>query len=109
VLAVPGEITSALSSGTNALIRTGATPVTCVRDVLEALGIEPARPERTALDPDTERILAAVAAGPAGADEVARSTGLRADVVAAALTRLELEGLVSSDGGVFRGVMPTAG
>jgi DNA processing protein len=108
VLAVPGEITSALSSGTNALIRTGATPVTCVRDVLEALGVEAAPPQRAALDADAKRILAAVAAGPVGADEVARATGVGADVVAAVLTRLELEGLVASDSGVFRGVMPAS-
>jgi DNA processing protein len=40
VLAVPGEITSSLSGGTNALLRLGATPVTCLEDVLEAYGIE---------------------------------------------------------------------
>src|SRR5205814_3647306 len=34
VLAVPGEITCALSQGTNALLRTGAAPVTCAGDVL---------------------------------------------------------------------------
>src|SRR5204863_4026706 len=33
VLAVPGEITSGLSAGTNALLRLGATPVTCADDV----------------------------------------------------------------------------
>jgi len=43
VLTVPGEITSALSAGTNALLRLGATPVTCSEDVLEAFGIEPNR------------------------------------------------------------------
>ena len=41
VLAVPGEITSALSQGANALLRLGATPVTCAADVLEAIGVEP--------------------------------------------------------------------
>ena len=41
VLAVPGEITSALSAGANALLRQGATPVTCAADVLEAIGVEP--------------------------------------------------------------------
>src|SRR5207247_10830206 len=35
VLAVPGEITCALSHGTNALLRLGAVPVTCSDDVLE--------------------------------------------------------------------------
>ena len=41
VLAVPGEITSALSQGTNALLRLGATPVTSAADVLEAMGLTP--------------------------------------------------------------------
>jgi predicted Rossmann fold nucleotide-binding protein DprA/Smf involved in DNA uptake len=40
-LAVPGEITSSLSKGPNALLRIGATPGTCAEDVLEVFGIEP--------------------------------------------------------------------
>ena len=39
VLAVPGEITSALSRGTNHLLRLGATPVTCAGDVLTTIGV----------------------------------------------------------------------
>ena len=39
VFAVPGEITSALSAGSNALLRLGATPLTCSRDVLDSYGI----------------------------------------------------------------------
>ena len=39
VLAVPGEITSPLSKGTNALLRLGATPVTAAADVFEAIGV----------------------------------------------------------------------
>ena len=42
VFAVPGEITSALSAGTNALLRIGATALTSAADVLEAFGISPA-------------------------------------------------------------------
>ena len=46
VFAVPGEITSALSAGSNALLRLGATPLTCAEDVLESFGIVAAeRPE----------------------------------------------------------------
>ena len=41
VFAVPGEITSALSAGANALLRLGATPLTAAGDVLESLGLEP--------------------------------------------------------------------
>ena len=40
VFAVPGEITSSLSAGTNALLRLGATPLTAAADVLESFGIE---------------------------------------------------------------------
>ena len=41
IYAVPGEITSALSEGTNDLLRHGwATPLTSALDVLEALGIK---------------------------------------------------------------------
>ena len=44
VLAVPGEITSALSRGTNALLRLGSAAVTSAADVLEAIGISPPGP-----------------------------------------------------------------
>ena len=41
IYAVPGEITSALSDGTNNLLRRGqAAAITSARDVLDALGIE---------------------------------------------------------------------
>ena len=46
VFAVPGEITSSLSAGSNRLLRNGATPLTAVGDVLEAFGIEPDAPRR---------------------------------------------------------------
>ena len=42
VFAVPGEITSALSAGTNALLRLGATAATSAADVLESFGLVPA-------------------------------------------------------------------
>lgn len=41
VLAVPGNITSPVSVGTNNLIKMGATPVTCPEDIFEALNITP--------------------------------------------------------------------
>jgi len=40
VLAVPGNISSPNSKGTNNLIRNGATPITCAEDILEALGFK---------------------------------------------------------------------
>jgi DNA processing protein len=102
VLAVPGEITSALSAGTNALLRLGAVPLTRGDDVLELYGLEASlRPV-----PDVEgaagAVLAAVREGAAGADELARATDLAAGELAAALTELELAGLVQVDDGIYR-------
>jgi DNA processing protein len=94
VLAVPGEITSSLSAGTNALLRLGATPVTSSADVLEALGLE-----FEALPPATHPLLELL---PATADEIARATGRTPANVAATLAELELGGLVAEGDGIYR-------
>ena len=103
VLAVPGEITSALSHGTNALIRLGATPVTGVDDVLEVLGLE-RREDPVDCPPSggAAAVLAAVDQGSRTADELVRGTHLSAGAVAAALVELELAGLVNASSGVYR-------
>jgi DNA processing protein len=105
VFAVPGEITSALSVGSNALLRLGATPLTGSGDVLEALGID--RVEAVA-DPEVSgaarRVLGLVRDTPAGADELVASASLDAGAVSVALTELELAGLVAAADGVYRAV-----
>ena len=106
VLAVPGEITSQLSKGTNALLRIGATPVTCAADVLDAIGIEPPpAPEAPALAGPTARVRAVIADAPVAADDLIRRTGLAAGELAAALAELELLGLVTQADGLYREVM----
>jgi DNA processing protein len=103
VLAVPGEITSALSAGTNALLRQCATPVTCVADVLESLGLETPLPSGADQDdPTATAVLAAIASGAGSVDELTRSTGLAAGELAAVLAVLELEGSVSVEEGTVR-------
>jgi len=106
VLAVPGEITSQLSAGTNHLLRLGATPVTCAADVLRAVGVSPA-PARDSerLDERLEQVRAAVADAPVAVDELVRRTGLDPGPVAAALAELELLGLVVQAEGLYREVM----
>jgi DNA processing protein len=106
VLSVPGEITSQLSKGTNALLRLGATPVTSVDDVLAAVGVCRRRSERRALEPRLEAVRAAVADAPAAADEIVRRTGLEPGAAAAALAELELLGVVDQADGLYREVMP---
>jgi DNA processing protein len=102
VMAVPGEITSALSRGTNALLRLGATPVTSTDDVLESLGVEAPAPVDVPQGAAARRLLEALSTEPATADELGRSTGLDAATVSAALVELELSGAAVSDGGVYR-------
>ena len=105
VFAVPGEITSALSVGSNALLRLGATPLTGSGDVLDALGIERLA---AAEDPDVSeaarQVLGLVRDAPAGADELAARASLEAGAVSVALTELEIAGLVAGADGVYRAV-----
>ena len=94
VFAVPGEITSSLSAGTNALLKLGAAPLTVAADVLAAFGIEP-EPAQSPRSPLLELLSAS-------ADELVRRTGLGAGEVARALVALEIEGEVVVQAGIYR-------
>ena len=102
VLAVPGEITSALSAGTNALLKLGATPVTSATDVLELYGIKPQAPRRGSLDPIAAALMAHLRDAALTADELVRASGLDPGEGAAALMELELAGEVMLEDGVYR-------
>jgi DNA processing protein len=102
VFAVPGEITSALSSGTNGLIRQGAAPLLSSADLFEALGIELARPQRPLVSPSAGTVLDLVVETPRSADELVRVAGLPSSEISAALVELELAGLVRMSDGVYR-------
>jgi DNA processing protein len=103
VLAVPGEITSSLSAGTNALLKLGAAPCTSADDVLELFGLASEARPAPSVDGPAKDVLAAL---PGAADDVARTTGLDARVVAVALAKLELAGLASEGDGIFRAATP---
>jgi DNA processing protein len=93
VLAVPGEITSSLSAGTNALLKLGASPLTSAADVLASFGLDAPPPQ------DRGGLLDLL---PASADELVRRTGLTASEVARALVELELAGAVAAYDGLYR-------
>jgi DNA processing protein len=97
VFAVPGEITSPLSAGTNALLRQGATALTSPADVLDALGVERPPPADA---PDAAAALLALL--PASTDELVRATGRDAGELAGLLLELELAGVVREQEGVYR-------
>jgi DNA processing protein len=94
VLTVPGEITAALSAGTNALLKLGASPLTGAADVLECFGLAPAEPRGA-----SSGLLDLL---PATADELVRRTGRPAAEVARELVELELAGLVCAHDGIYR-------
>jgi DNA processing protein len=102
VFAVPGDITSALSVGTNRLLAVGAAPLTHVEDVLRSFGLEREQAPAADISESAASVLARVRDTPSGADELARAVGLDAGALAAALSELEVAGLVVEAGGVYR-------
>ena len=106
VFAVPGEITGTLSTGTNRLLRQGATPLTTADDVLELFGLAASqRPRVPTVGPSATAVLERLTDGAASADELARTTGLGPGPLAAALAELELAGLASEAEGRYRAVV----
>jgi len=95
VFAVPGEITSALSAGTNDLLKLGASPLTRAADVLSCFGLE--EPERASAG--TSALLELL---PATADELVQRTGRSSAEIARELVELELAGLAVAGDGVYR-------
>jgi DNA processing protein len=103
VFAVPGEITAALSAGTNDLLRQGAAPLLSAQDVLFALGLETRPRSVTAkVSAGAEAVLELLADGAQAADDLARLGKLPTAEVATALVELELAGLVTAAEGVYR-------
>lgn len=97
VLAVPGNITSPTSVGTNNLIKSGANPVTCVDDVLYAMGLAPISTKREAprgQDPDEQLLLDLLFAGVSDGHELLAKSGLEVSHFNQTLTMLEIRGLI---------------
>jgi DNA processing protein len=114
VFAVPGEIDSPTSAGTNALLRDGCAPCLGVADVLDALGIatpsDPGGPAPPAVqDPDAARVLAQLDARPTALDRLVESCGLDGARVSELLTALELAGLAERSAGGFSRVASLVG
>lgn len=100
VYAIPGNITSGGSRGTNRLIRDGAKLVESVEDILEELpqwraptSAAPAR--QFALSPDEEAVYSTLAADPLHIDDITVKSALTVGDVSAILLRLELKGAVT--------------
>jgi DNA processing protein len=99
VFAVPGNILAPQSKGCNRLIREGAHPYLKPQDVLELLNLEQVQEYKQArlLMPGDEiesRLIEVMENDILPIDEITSRAGLTADKVSAALTILELKGMV---------------
>ena len=106
VFALPGSVFSPQSSGTNRLIQRGeAKLILSTRDVLSELGLDPAVAHgkvRTPLQADAlqVRLLTEMGGSPVHTDDLARRLNVASQEVSAALTMLELQGVVKDLGGM---------
>lgn len=96
VMAIPGNITSSLSAGTNTLIKTGATPVTEALDVLAALNLDLDldKMETMAANAEEAAILQHLKTGTTEASELQITSKLEPAVFNQTLTMLEITGKI---------------
>ena len=104
VMAVPGNITSPLSTGCNRLIAQGAGPVLTAQDVLDHLPLAKAedRPDHQTEEvtqvrfdsPDSQTIYDLIVQGESDGDRLLSKSGLSTSRFSLALTMLELNGYI---------------
>jgi DNA processing protein len=105
VFAIPGNITSPASRGTNRLIQQGAKLVRRIDDILEELNLTMV-PEQTAVQrvmPDSAEealLLSQLTHQPVHIDQLTRQAGLPSAQVSSTLTLMELKGMVRQVGGM---------
>lgn len=105
VFAVPGNIHAPQSQGTNRLIQQGARPLLDPQDVLDELDLGEVvafQSARKALPADAveAQLYALLGKEPLHVDELRSRAGLPVEKVSAALTMMELKGLVRQVGGM---------
>ena len=102
VYAVPGNINSQSSIGTNLLIRDGATPLIIIDDLIRDVGgvIKKDQESRPDMGKDEEKVFEIVRlmSGPT-VDEIIRGTGFDPQRVNSLLTIMEIKGIVESYAG----------
>jgi DNA processing protein len=102
IFVVPGNITSPLSAGCNALLKQGARVVTGYQDVLDVIAPEQTMPQ-TLLPLGNNQLettfIGLISAGIRDGDELLKRSGVPATEFNTALTMLELAGAVRPLGG----------
>jgi DNA processing protein len=95
VLAVPGWAGSPAAAGTNGLLKAGAGMIENEDDLAAWLGLDP--PSQAVPLAEDAALVEAAASGPSHVEELADRLGKPAHEVAAALSRLELDGWIGRD------------
>lgn len=101
VLAVPGNITSPTSEGTNNLIKSGATPITCTEDVLHALGLRPQQlitKQIASANPHEQTLLELLHKGTRDGADLLATSQMEVGLFNQTLTMLEITGKIRSLG-----------
>lgn len=105
VFAVPGNINSRASAGTNRLIQQGAKLVSGVQDILEELNLTMV-PQQVAVQmalpesAEEAEILKHLSPQPIHVDALSRASGLSSADVSSTLALMELKGMVQQVGGM---------
>ncbi len=99
VFAVPGNITSPLSAGCNALLKQGAYPATEAKDILQIIAPEQLKKiDQSQLplgsSPEETIIINLIAGGIRSGDQLQQQSGLSASNFSTALTMLEINGVI---------------
>jgi len=100
VCAVPGNITSETSKGTNRLIQMGATPILAATDVLDLIGLKYSQAQRAqSSNPDEQCIITLIYEGISDGQALLKQSKLSVAAFSQALTMLEIHQIIRPLGG----------
>lgn len=102
VFVVPGNITSPASAGCNALLKQGATPVTCAEDILDVIAPHLLQPQTSlplGSSPLETKIIQLLQTGVRDGDDLQQHSGSDAAEFSQTLTLMELNDTIRALGG----------
>lgn len=103
LMAVPGQVTSRVSEGTNGLVRAGvARMVTSAEEVLDEMGLLPGQLKFNVQDVGNDPMLSLLVDGDRTVDELVRLLKLSAPEIQVKLTQLTLSGVICESSGKYR-------
>jgi DNA processing protein len=102
VFAVPGNITSPLSAGCNALIKQGAAPITSIDDVLEIIAPDLLQPQQSLALGNSAletKLIQLIQSGIRDGDQLLQQSDVETNEFLQALSMMEITGTIRALGG----------